>query len=238
MIAAAGYAKDGQENDAAAGQAVMNTLRQVAREAGCFVMGVDHFGKAVETGTRGSSAKEGAADVVLALLGDKSTNGEVKNTRLALRKSRGGANGQEFPFRPCVVDMGIDSHGKPMSTLVIEWGATADAPAAAKADPRWSKSLRLLRQVLMNLLVDQGTEQRIHADGPIVRTVNIEIVRAEFYRCYLADGDTETKKAAAKRQAFNRAVNHSHVQGLIGLRDFGTETVIWLATQEAANPGP
>ena len=71
-----------------------------------------------------------------------------------LRKRRGGANGQEFPFRPRVVAMGTDRFGKPMSTLVIDWGATTEAPTAAKADPRWSKSLRLLRQVLMNLLVD------------------------------------------------------------------------------------
>jgi AAA domain len=237
MIAAAGYTKDGQENDAAAGQAVMNTLRQVARQAGCFVVGVDHFGKAVETGTRGSSAKEGAADVVLALLGDKSTSGEVKNTRLALRKSRGGANGQEFPFRPRNVKMGVDKFGKPVSTLVIDWDATVQAPAAAKADPRWSKSLRLLRQVLMNLLVDHGTDQRIHADGPVARTVNVETVRAEFYRSYLADGDSEAKKAAARRQAFNRAVNSARDEGVIGLRDFGTETVIWLATREAVTPG-
>ena len=236
LVAAAGYARDGQENDAAAGQAVMNTLRQVARNAGCFVLAVDHFGKAVETGTRGSSAKEGAADVVLALLGDKSISGEVTNTRLALRKRRGGANGQEFPFRPRVVDMGVDKFGKPVSTLVIDWGATADAPTAAKADPRWSKSLRLLRQVLMNLLVDQGTEQRIHADGPVVRTVNIETVRAEFYRCYLADGDTAAKKADARKKAFKRAIDDAQGRGVIGLWDLGTATVVWLATPETPSP--
>ena len=78
----------------------MNTLRQVAGRGGCFVLAVDHFGKAIETGTRGSSAKEGSADVVLALLGDKSVSGEVTNTRLALRKRRGGANGQESRSGP------------------------------------------------------------------------------------------------------------------------------------------
>jgi hypothetical protein len=235
MVAAAGYARDGQENDAAANQAVMNTLRHVARKAGCFVLAVDHFGKAVETGTRGSSSKEAAADVVLALLGDKSISGEVTNTRLALRKRRGGANGQEFPFRPRVVDMGVDKFGNPASTLVIDWGTAADAPTAAKTDPRWSKSLRLLRQCLMNTLANQSVEMQVYPDSPMmVQTVNIETVRAEFYRCYLADGDTDTKKAAARRQAFNRAVNHAQAQGVIGLRDLGTSTVVWLATKEKA----
>ena len=95
VIAGSGYSKDGQENDASAGQAVMNTLKEVAKRMHCFVFGVDHFGKAVETGTRGTSAKEGSADVVIAMLGDKSVGGEVTNTRLALRKRRGGANGEE-----------------------------------------------------------------------------------------------------------------------------------------------
>jgi hypothetical protein len=56
--------------DAALGQAVMHTLAEVARRMCCFVFGIDHFGKAVRTGTRGTSAKEGRA-VVLATLGDK-----------------------------------------------------------------------------------------------------------------------------------------------------------------------
>ena len=53
MIAAAGYTKEGQDNDTATGQMVMSTMRKVARKLGCFVFGVDHFGKDVSTGTRG-----------------------------------------------------------------------------------------------------------------------------------------------------------------------------------------
>ena len=43
----------------------------------------------------------------------------------------------------------------------------------------------------MNVLVDHGKEQRPYPDGPMVRAVDLEIVRQEFYRCYLAEGDTE-----------------------------------------------
>ena len=52
VIAGSGYYKDGQENDAAAGQVLMNTLKAIAKRTGTFVFGIDHFGKAVETGTR------------------------------------------------------------------------------------------------------------------------------------------------------------------------------------------
>jgi hypothetical protein len=132
IIAGAGYTRDGQDNDAAAGQVVMNTLKAVAKRTDTFVFGIDHFGKAVETGTRGTSAKEGSADVVIAMLGDRSVSGEVTNTRLALRKRRGGPNGEEHAFTARKVDMGPDQFGKPMSTLVLDWD-NAQAPQAAAA---------------------------------------------------------------------------------------------------------
>jgi len=43
--ACAGYARAGDENDPATGQAVMNVLKAVAQAIGCFVLGIDHFGK-------------------------------------------------------------------------------------------------------------------------------------------------------------------------------------------------
>jgi hypothetical protein len=55
-LSAAANFKDG--NDAAEGQVVMNRLGELSRATGAFALAVDHFGKAVETGTRGTSAKE------------------------------------------------------------------------------------------------------------------------------------------------------------------------------------
>jgi hypothetical protein len=231
IIAGAGYTRDGQDNDAAAGQVVMNTLKAVASRMGCFVFGIDHFGKAIETGTRGTSAKEGSADVVIAMLGDRSVSGEVTNTKLALRKRRSGANGEEHPFTVRKVDMGPDQFGKPMSTLVLDWNA-AQAPQAA-AKERWSKSLRLLRQVLMTILADQGRNCQPFADGPTVRAVDIELVRQEFYRQHTADGD-EKQKAAARRQAFNRAVKEAQAQSLIAIRVLDGVQLVWLAKPETA----
>jgi hypothetical protein len=96
---AAGYAKAGDENDPAVGAKLMGVLRRAAEVCSCFVLAVDHFGKSVEAGTRGTSAKEGAADAILACLGEREVSGAVTNTRLALRKVRGGPQGQEFPYK-------------------------------------------------------------------------------------------------------------------------------------------
>src|SRR5262249_2103144 len=98
VITAAGYAKSGDENDSAMAQKVMGALAGLSRKTGALVIGVDHFGKDKETGTRGSSAKEGHSDVVIAVLADRELSGTVTNTRLALRKLREGVSGLELPF--------------------------------------------------------------------------------------------------------------------------------------------
>jgi AAA domain/Bifunctional DNA primase/polymerase, N-terminal len=180
---AAGYSKTGDENDAATAKAIMATLAAASAATGALFLGVAHFGKMVETGTRGSSSFEDDSDVVLALLADKATNGSVTRPRLCARKRRSGPNGEEFEFRPRVVNLGVDSHGSPITTLVIDW-LSADEAAASPTQPddKWTKGLRMLRQVLMTLLPDCGSDQRPYPDGPIVRAIDIELVRGEFYK--------------------------------------------------------
>jgi hypothetical protein len=48
--------------------------------------------------------KEASADLVLACLGKKALSGSVDNTRLAVRKNRGGRQGQQYPFGMSVVE--------------------------------------------------------------------------------------------------------------------------------------
>jgi hypothetical protein len=234
IVDSAGYAKPGDENDAAINQRIMSGLAALSRLTGALVIGIDHFGKAIETGTRGSSAKEGRADVVLALLGDKAVSGEVSNTRLAIRKNRAGPSGRELPFAVRVIDLGGDQDGRQITSLVIDWG-TQDEPRPTKnQDAAWSKSLRLLRRILMNVLTsDQAGEHRPFVDGPTVRAIDIEIVRAEFYKSYPAEGDA-MKKQAARRQAFNRAITVAQEKELVGIREVSGVTLIWLVKGDPA----
>src|SRR5262249_43395764 len=109
VVTAAGYAKSGDDNDAAVAQRGMSVLSGLSQPPGARVVGIDHFGKIMDTGTRGSSAKEGHADAVLALLADRELNGTVSNTRLALRKQREGVSGLELPFTPKTVEIGTDA---------------------------------------------------------------------------------------------------------------------------------
>ena len=138
-LSAMGNFKDA--NDAAEGQRIMNRLGELGRQSGAFVLAVDHFGKAVETGTRGSSAKEAAADVVLALLADREINGTISNTRMALRKLRGGKVGAETPFALEVVHLGGGE-----TTCVVMWKEDiASAQILPFLKDRWPRSLRIFK---------------------------------------------------------------------------------------------
>lgn len=233
VVDAAGFARPGDENDAALGQLIMRRCAEVSRLTGALVLGIDHFGKSVETGTRGSSAKEGRADVVLALLGDKAVSGEVTNTRLAVRKNRAGPGGRELPFGVRSVEMGSDANGEPVTSLVIEWcGQTAPRSAP---DQRWSKSLSLLRRILMALLADIGKDMRPFADGPMVRACGLTVVREEFCKQYFADG-TPQQQAHARRQAFSRAIAAAQARELVMIRDVTGEQFIWLTKPEGSEP--
>ena len=230
VITAAGY-NEGGDNDTAASQKVMSALRILSKHTGALVAGIDHFGKVVETGTRGSSAKEGAADTVIALLADRELSGGVKNTRLAVRKQRDGVSGFEIPFTARMVETGTDDDGDPITAPIIDWQATQQT---AQADARWTPSMQVLRRVLMTALVDCGQNVRPFLDGPEVRACDIELVRTEFYRQYPADG-TEQQKADARRKAFGRSVKEAQARGVVASREVDGVQLIWLATQGGAN---
>jgi hypothetical protein len=223
VVTAAGYGKAGEDNDAAMAQKAMSVLSGLSRDTGALVVGIDHFGKVSETGTRGSSAKEAHADTVLAVLADRELSGTVTNTRLAIRKHREGASGIEIPFAPKVVEVGTDPDGDPITRVVIDW----NPPTAPPSDKDWSKSLQLLRRVLMTMLAD-GIDVQPFADGPTVRAVAVETVRTEFGKQYYAEGDARQKQHT-RRMAFARAMKSAQAKGLIVTRELDGKEMVWCA---------
>jgi hypothetical protein len=223
MIACAGYDKAGDEQDSVIGAHLLGVLERIAKETTTCVLGVDHFGKAAETGTRGSSVKETNADVVIALLGNRDISGRVTNPTMATRKVRSGRSGEEFPFTIKTIEFGLDEDGDPIDTLVIDWNPTTDPTAAAA----WPKSLRIFHRILIATLVSHGAPFEPQP-GEIVQAVAQELVREAYYREYPADGDTEKKRADAKKKAFGRAVKEAQAADLIGISNLGGTTRVWI----------
>jgi hypothetical protein len=241
IAACAGYNQPGAENDNAVGQAIMNVLKAVAQELRCFVLGIDHFGKDQMAGTRGAGAKESSGDVILACLGDKQLNGSVTNTRLAVRKHRGGKQGQEHPFTLRMVEAPEkDEDGDPITTMVVDWLPPGSAQAAPAADDPWAKPKRQdqrtaalrLKRVLMTILAEQGVDLPIPPDGPAVRMVDQKLVRKAFYACTPVDEGTPEQRGRFRRQRFLAALDWAEQQQLIGAGEVNEVSYLWLARPE------
>lgn len=222
------------ENSAAETQKVMGALERLSAATGAFVFGVDHFGKATETGTRGSSAKEAAADVVLAMLANRDEAGNVSNTRMAVRKLRGGRIGMETPYTLEPVEIGQDRWGDPVTTCIVAWNTDRTSQAAvAAAKERWPVSLKVFQAAMRAALAEHS--RKVHpfgAEGPEVTAVQSAHVRAEFSASYAADGETPAHRTEAKKKAFKRAVESAQNKGLIVVRDLAGIDHFWLSGDE------
>jgi hypothetical protein len=223
----------------------MNVLKALAQTLGCFVLGVDHFGKNVEAGTRGASSKEGASDLVLACLGDKSVSGCVSNTRLAVRKNRGGQQGQEFPFTLRVVQaLEPDEDAEAITTMVVDWQPNAPGGSQAQPGPdRWAQTRRQdqraavlrLKRVLMGAMAEHGVEREIPPDGRAARMIDQEVVRGLYYVQTPADG-TPKQRADFRRQQFKRALDWAEAQELIASHEIDDVVYLRLCSHEAGEP--
>lgn len=214
-------------NSAAEGQLIMNRLNALSRQTGAFVLAVDHFGKVVETGTRGTSAKEAAADVVMSLLANRSDTGKISGTRMAVRKLRGGSTGIETPFNLKVVELGDET------TCIIEWKQEVSDHKSTDQRERWPRSAKVLKASLIEVLSSEGKECDPFGDGKIkLKTVPAAAVRTEFMKRYPADTIEPSKRSDAKRQAFNRAMKQAMGRDLIGAREIGGVDHLWLAVQD------
>ena len=219
---AAGFAASGDDSDVSATQKTFNALRYVHKHTGAAVVVVDHFGKMMESGTRGSSNKEGNADAVLATLADKELNGTISNTRLAVRKQRDGRSGFEIPFTPQVVELGLDEDGDPITAVVLDWGS----PRMTAHPVRKSKDLTLLCTALAGVIAKKGFPFLPEPGGPAVQACHSDDLRDAF----LAQRKKRRNAAAdssAPRMAYARALAAAVDHGLAGTRSNAGQSLVW-----------
>ena len=218
---AAGFTASGDDNDTTATQRAFGTLRFVHKHTGAVVLVVDHFGKMVESGTRGSSNKEGNADTVLAMLADRELSGTITNTRLAVRKQRDGMSGFEIPFTPRVIDMGLDEDGDPITAVVLDWGAPR---RAARAAGRKNKNLEALCHALAETINKKGFPFQPAPGGETAQGCYSE----DLQKTFLAQRPTRRGTTAdAGRKAYDRLLTKAAERDLIHIRDNAGQRIIW-----------
>jgi hypothetical protein len=214
-------------NSSAEAQHVMSVLKKIAHTFQCFVMAVDHFGKNVDTGTRDSSVKESDVDTVLALLGERDLSGTVTNPRMAFRKVRGAPSGDVIPFRTRhieVADLDAEGHEKIFGTLVVDFADKPEAVQAATKREQLPKALKIFKRALDNSLERFGIMLRPFFDGPQVKAVDRDYVRAEFLAAYPADNHK------AKKEAFLRCESDAVARGIMCSREIDGVDRFWALT--------
>ena len=167
--------------------------------------------------------------------GRRSLSGNVENTRLAVRKNRGGRQGQEYPFTLRLVEAPEpDEDGEPITTMVVDW-----QPAGRQAAPGrgrsvgWGRTqdqrtaMLRLKRVLMDILADRGVDLPIPPDGPTVRMVDQEIVREQFYSRTPAEGTPKQKRHLPPSNSSGR-LDWAEQQQLIGIEEIDGVTYLRL----------
>jgi RecA-family ATPase len=127
------------EDKAAQVQKVVSGLFKLSDATGALVVGVDHYGKNQDAGLRGSSAKRGHVETILACLVDRDEDEKPDNHRLKLEKIRDGEEGRVIPYRLKAVDWGTDDDGAVVSTCVVHWEVNREPPERKQRKERREK---------------------------------------------------------------------------------------------------
>jgi hypothetical protein len=203
------------EDDNSEAARTIRKMRLLGEKINALVIPIHHYGKATTTGLRGASGWRAGADVVLSLLAERNeTTGEVSNRQLAIAKSRDGIEGPIAPFDLKFTALGLDDDGEPFGSCVVE--PQLDKMLLPQANGskivREPRTLRVFREAFTEAIDGLGQPIRVHGDGPEVRAVRIDHLRAQFDRRY-ATGETDTaKRDDATRKAFRRTLERVAAQ--------------------------
>jgi hypothetical protein len=196
------------ENSNAEGAKVIGKLREFEAKTQGLVVPVHHYGKQDAAGLRGGSAWRAGADVVLSVLADRDDRtGKVSGRELALAKARDGLEGPIAPFELKAHELGIDDDGEPFCSLVVIPGEPGQSVVRSKRPKADTRSTLAFREAVIEATDAAGRDIRIRADGPVMRAVDVQSVRAEFYRRYVTAEDDPKKAAEAKKKAFRRLLD-------------------------------
>lgn len=93
---------------------VITNLKTLSRKVGCFAGVIHHAGKNVDKGARGSSAWRPAVDVEVYFESPDGINGTMR-----VEKLKDAAPNSVYPFERRVIELGMRSNGKPITSVVV-----------------------------------------------------------------------------------------------------------------------
>ncbi len=198
------------ENDAIEIAAIATDFGSIgaAMDDDCFGINVVHAGKDASKGARGSSAYRDNYDIMLMASGERNEiEGTCRNRRLTLSKNRFGPEGPISPYDVSGHVIGKDDDGEDFGGVVVYAVDRALKPERTQPK-RPTKYHAQFEQAFNNAIIEHPAKHRLtaphHVGTPEVTAVDVEHVRAEFYRVCIVDSKNPEMTADAKRAAFNR----------------------------------
>ncbi len=183
--------------------ALVTSMDRVRAETGCAVLFVHHSGKDAAKGARGHSLLRAAVDTEIEVA-------DVDGERTAaVVKQRDLPKGGVFGFRLRTAPLGVNRHGEPVTSCVVEHVAPASRPLV-KAKPLPAQC-RIVLDRLHAAVAAQGVTLPLGGGFPTspTRGVQHEAWRAAAYDA-LGNLSAETRS-----RAFRRAVEEMAVRKLI-----------------------
>ncbi|MCW2314887.1 RecA-family ATPase [Rhodoblastus acidophilus] len=226
VVSAFGFAED---PDAAKASAAMKAMSKLSEDTGALVIAIHHYGKTADAGVYGTYSWTAMSDSILAVLADKDPLGNVRSRQIALKRTKTGSEeGWSAGFTLRAVTLGVDEDSDDVTAPMIEHAALMPREIRIPRGPKLSNAGKCYCNALARIIAEHGQSVPPYgAEGPTVRAVDREKIRAEFHLQWPADGDTPAKKQEAKRKAFDRgevnAVNKERVQ----VRDHGAVVWVW-----------
>jgi hypothetical protein len=191
---------------------------------GCVVIIVHHCGWD-ETRFRGHSSLKGGADAVLAVTRDCDV------VTVTVKDMRDGPEGAQIVARKHEIEVGEDAGGRPLTSVVLVPHEPISGHATKQRD--WPASLKVFRKALVEATLSLGFDHKIEG-GPTVKAVELQHVRAAFYRLYAVASDDAVPNLDqlrdAKKKAFARALEKAQAQHLVGAWFDGTNQIVWLVS--------
>ena len=224
-------AADFDQDNTKESNALLNGLHGIKGD--CAVTLVDHFGKNIEAGTKGNSAKEQRADAVWYCIQNK------KGYELFVKKMRDAESGFSIYYHLDDFDMGtVDEDGDPDISKIInyvEGVAVSTMPTDDGFYNRFDKpkigrppeSTDHLVAIMNDLLTTPGVSEFRDTRVGRVNTVTKDQLLAKFVELTLT-GDPQKEEAQAKRR-FDYAFNLPDTKRYVAFEKFkGAPTLVWL----------
>ena len=201
---------------------------RLAQRFECLVLIVHHVGLGDDKRMRGHSSLGGGVDAAIL----RERQGVALEATLTIIKLKDEASDGHFLARLGRVVLSRDEDGDEISTLIVESVEEVETAPRAPVTKSVPKSLRLLMDVVAQVLDEAGADIRAFgAAGPKVRAVAERHIRKLYFDriAEKVDPDEDAEKLYDRqRVSFKRAIKSAIDAKLLVADECGGERVIWL----------